>query len=203
LGIDDATYADYRRDVTAANGDRLTIVMGRRVIKPYIIPARCLDADHALILRKLEGRPHALRSATLAEFGPIRAGLEGNARQPVDDAPQDDVSLFSDGGGGGGVTFADFMRHGLFGSSGTFEAGSKVQGLVPDGVAAVKLIYPKVVSRGRWYKPQVFPSGFTRTLRVQENVVSAHIPRSAPEAFPRRMVWLDATGRVVNDTTFP
>lgn len=195
------TYVDYRRNVTAADGRALTIVMGRRTVAPYREPARCLDADHAEILKRLKGKPHALRSTTLQEFGHLRTGQEGNAKLPT--TPQDGVYLFQASGGGGGVDFAFFKRYGVFDSSGGGEDRATIDGLVPDGVATVKLTYPKVLSRGRYYKPKVFPSAYSVSLRVQENVVSATVPRSAPDALARHMVWLDAAGKVVNDVTQP
>lgn len=198
-----ATYVDYRRNVTAADGRTLTIVLGRRVVKPYIVPAKCLDAEHTEILRHLKGKPHTLRSATLKEFGQIRTGQEANASQPASGSPVDGVYLFHEGGGGGGADFAYFKKHGIFGSSGGDSNHATIDGLVPDGVATVKLIYPKVIPRGPDYKPTVYPSAVTLTLPVQENVVSASIPRSAPDAFARRMIWLDAAGNVLNDVIQP
>jgi hypothetical protein len=195
------TYVDYRRTVTAANGRRLTIVLGRGIRNAYVEPQRCLDAEHARILKLLRGKPHPLRSVTLQEYGQLRAGREeANAQSRT---PVDGVYLFQANGGGGGVDFAFFEKHGVFGSSGGGEDRATIDGLVPDGVATVKLSYPKVLSRGRYYKPKVFPSAYTVTLRVQENVVSATVPRSAPDALASHMVWLDAAGRVVDDVTQP
>jgi hypothetical protein len=195
------TYVDYRRDVTTAGGRTLTIVMGRSVRPAYVEPQKCLDAEHAEILRHLRGKPHALRSVTLQEYGHLRAGVEQANAQPR--TPTDGVYLFHDGGGGGGVDFAYFKQHGVFGSSGGGADSATVDGLVPDGVATVKLIYPKVVSRGRYYKPKVFPSAITLTLPVKDNVVSAQVARSAPDALANRMIWLDAAGNVLNDVTQP
>lgn len=195
------TYVDYRRNVTAADGRRLTIVMGRAVRPLYVEPQKCLDAEHARILELLKGKPRALRSVTLQEYGHLRAGREEANALPR--TPVDGVYLFQQGGGGGGVDFAFFQKHGVFGSSGGGEDSATIDGLVPDGVATVELRYPKVVSRGRDYKPKVFPRAVTLTLRVQENVVSATVPRSAPDALWNRMIWFDAAGDVINDVTQP
>ncbi|WCB94571.1 hypothetical protein DSM104299_03308 [Baekduia alba] len=74
---------------------------------------------------------------------------------------------------------------------------------MPDGVASVTLEYPKKISRGRYFKPAVFPSAFIKTVQVHDNVLSVAIPRGAPDAFPHRMVWRDAAGAVVHAFTDP
>jgi hypothetical protein len=43
----------------------------------------------------------------------------------------------------------------------------------------------------------------TLTLPVKGNVVSATVPRPAYDAFAPRMLWLDATGQVLNAVSFP
>jgi len=81
--------------------------------------------------------------------------------------------------------------------------GSRLNGLVPDGVASVTLEFPKVIDRGKYYKPTVFPSAFTTTVEVHDNALSVVVPRSAPDAFPHRMVWRDADGAVIHTYTDP
>lgn len=193
------TYADYRRNVTAADGHPLTIVLARRAVQAIPpLPARCLDAQHAQILKHLKGKPGAVRAKTLQVFADFRKAQESAAKDPRKQV--DGVYLFQKGAGGGGADFAYFKKHGAFGSVGGTDS-STVNGLVPDGVATVKLIYAKTVPRGPDYKPAVYPSAVTLTLPVQENVVSATVPRSAPDAIDYRMQWLDAAGNVVNDVT--
>lgn len=192
------TYVDYRRNVTTADGHPLTIVLGRRKAVAAVYPDRCLDAEHAEILKHLKGKPGAVRAKTLAIFANFRKGQKAGARAPGKTV--DGVYLFQQGGGGGGADFAFFKRHGAFGSVGGSDH-STLNGLVPDGVATVKLSYAKVVPRGPDYKPTVYPSAVTLTLPVQENVVSTSVPRSAPDALDFRMVWLDAAGNVLNDVT--
>jgi hypothetical protein len=193
-------YVDYRRDVTTAGGHPLTIELGRRKAVNVVFGARCLDAEHAEILKHLKGKPGGVRARTLSFFATFRKGQEAGARNPG--AEVDGVYLFQDGSGGGGADFASFKKHGAFGSIGGSDHAT-VNGLVPDGVATVELIYAKVVPRGPDYKPTVYPTAVTLTLPVQENVVSTTVPRSAPDALSYRMVWLDAAGNVVNDVTRP
>jgi hypothetical protein len=194
------TYVDYVRTATAANGQRFYIVVQRAVPPSYRPAARCLDAEHAQLVTLLRGKSHRLRSVALREFAKMRHVQEQTPEQPQ--TPQDGLSLFTAGPqgigvGGGGGDIAMFLDRGTFGSSGN-DSSSTLNGLVPDGVATVTLEYPKVVSRGPYYKPTVFPSAYRRTVRVQENVLSVHVPRGAGDAFPRRMVWRSADGRVLH-----
>lgn len=203
VGFGGETYVDYIRNVTAANGTELTIVIGRSVRVFYRPSKRCLDAEHARLVHLLKGKPKVLRSTALGEFGKLRHGQEQSAKQPA--TPQDGIYLFGHGGGGGGASIADFRKRGVFGSSGggsnRSEPSSRLNGLLPDGVASVTLEYPKKVSRGPYYKPTVYPHAFTRTVQVQNNVISVAIPRDAGDAFPRRMVWRDAADNVVHTFT--
>ena len=193
-------YVDYTRAVTAAGGQRFTIVVARSVRPSFRISASCLDAEHARLITLLRGKPRHLRSVALKEFGTLRHGQEQNSRAPT--VPEDGIYLFTrdahgGGGGGGGGDVKAFLSHGTFGSSGGAGNEALLSGLVPDGVASVTLEYPKTVSRGRYYEPTVFPSAFTRTVRVQENVLAVHVPRNAGDAFPSRMVWRRADGSVL------
>lgn len=195
-----ATYVDYVRRATAANGQRFSIVIARSVRPSFRISAACLDAEHAELLRLLRGKPRRLRSVTLHAFSTVRQGQERNSEQPT--TPQDGIYLFTrnangSGGGGGGGDAGWFATHGIFVSHGGSGHGAQLDGLVPDGVASVTLEYPKRVGRGRYYKPAEFPSAFSRTVRVRENVLSVRVPRDAGDAFPARMVWRAADGSVL------
>lgn len=201
------TYVDYTRSLTSASGKSFYLVVARFTPSVYQPSASCLDAEHAQLVKLLRGKPRTLRSAALGEFGRIRRGQEQTPAAPT--GPRDGLFLFSKGpggkglgGGGGGGTIADFRKYGLFTSSGR-DASSTLTGLVPDGVASVTLQYPRTVSRGRWYKPAVYPSAIERTVPVQQNVLSVRVPRGAPDAFPPRMVWRAADGTVVHVATRP
>lgn len=185
-------YASSVRSVTAADGTRLTILVARLDASAGQPPKRCRTLARAELVRLLKGRPSALRRRALR--------LQDHAGRPS--GPHDGIFLFTRsgarlGGGGGGGDVKDFLAHGAFNSLGGGGRGSRLSGLLPDGVASVTLQFPKRVSRGRNYKPRVFPSAFTRTVRVQENVVSLRVPRGAEDAFPARMVWRASDGSVV------
>jgi hypothetical protein len=97
------------------------------------------------------------------------------------------------------------VRTGVFASSGAPDdtAHAHLTGLVPDGVAKVTLEYPRVVPRGRWYKPTVYRRAYQVTLTVVDNVLSARVPRPPTDAFPNRMVWRAADGAVVRTVRAP
>jgi hypothetical protein len=119
-------------------------------------------------------------------------------KQQQTDTPIDGIYLMDKGGGGGGADIASFRERGVFGSIGAAGRNSRLNGLVPDGVTTVTLEYPKKLSRGKYYKLTVFPSAFTKTVAVHDNVISLQVPRSAPDAFPHRMIWRDLAGNVIN-----
>ena len=205
-GVLGETYVDYTRSVTSAGGKSFYILVARSV--PVSYPsAACLEAEHVRLVKLLRGRPHTLRATALEAFGRIRSSQQHNSATPT--SPQDSLWLFSKGpggtglgGGGGGAGISSFMAHGMFFASGG-EHSSTLVGLVPDGVATVTLHYPRTVSRGRWYKPAVFPSAFTRTVRVQQNVLVVHVPRGNLDAFAARMIWRSADGKVVRVARAP
>lgn len=197
-GLEDEIYVDFIRTVTAPDGKQFVVVPGRAT-PPAPRPAACADAVRARLLRTTASKSRHLRSVTLRQYASIRRGDRRAAAQPR--APYDEVFLFDRtenglGGGGGGGRLTYFLTHGNVTSSGG-GATSRVTGLVPDGVASVTLTYPKRVSRGRNYRPEVFPKKVEITTAVQENVFSVRVPRGAPDAFASRTVWRGADGHVV------
>lgn len=188
-------HLNHVRFVTAANGEEMTILVARRAQASYRISDFCLDAQRARLATLLEGKSPRIRSVTLQAFGKVREGQERDDEQPA--RPRDGIYLFTSGGsGGGGGAVEQLTRRGSFFSSGTRDA-SRLYGVVPDGVASVTLDYPRTVSRGRYYKPTVYPRAARLTARVQQNVLSERVPRGAGDAFPPRMVWRAADGSVV------
>jgi hypothetical protein len=91
--------------------------------------------------------------------------------------------------GTGGVSAATFARRGEFFASGSAHRRSRVQGLVPDGVRTVTLVY--AARRHPRHTP------LTLTARVVANVVVFRsVPRGAGVA-PARTVWRGGGGRVL------
>lgn len=196
-GFGGETYVDYIRDVTTAEGHPFTILIGRRVRSYFTLPSRCYDEQHHWLVQHLAGKPRRLRSVTLEEFSHLRQGQEAN-EQASSSTPVDGIYLMDNGGGGGGADIAQFKERGVFSSS-----GSRLNGLVPDGVASITFEFPKTISHGEDYKPTVFDHAITRTVAVHENVVAFDVGRPAPYAFPHRMLWRDASGAVIHTFTDP
>lgn len=190
------TYVDYVRSVTAANGDRLVVMIDRGTFGVAPPSTSCLDAEHTELVRLLRGKAPRLRSAALRASADVRRSWE--AAPPDSQMPHD--RIFVEGFGGGDLT--SFVERGEFGSAGN-DRSSTLSGIVPDGVASITLDYPRVVSLGPLYKPLVYPSALRRTVRVQQNALSVHVPRGAGEAIPPRMVWRDATGKVLRVVKSP
>ena len=64
-------------------------------------------------------------------------------------------------------------------------------------VATVTSTFGTTYSRGPDRKPRTYAAPITRTDRVQDNMVSFDVARSAEDAFPDKMVWRDADGKVI------
>lgn len=196
-------YQRYVRVVHAANGTAFAMFIARSTGVFWREPDACLDADHAELQRLLVHQPADVAHAARRFFAQMRKEV---GRQ--DAGPREGIYLFTLtaagglSGGGGGEDAARFVRHGLFGSSGTAN-GSHLGGLVPDGVATVTFRFPRTVSLGPNFRPKVFPSAFTRTVHVRENVVGLRVPRPAEFAFNARMVWRDAAGKIVRTVHTP
>jgi len=191
------TYVDYTRVVTSASGKAFYLVVARNTPVAYRPTDVCLDTQHTQLLKLVGRKPPLLRVTALREFRKLRRDLED--RPTPSTTPQDALFLFSkgpSGGGGGGGSIGSFMKYGLFMSS-SRAGNATLTGLVPDGVATVTLEYPKRASRGRWYKPVIYRSAYTRTVRVQQNVLVVHVPRGAGDALAPRMIWRSADGKVV------
>lgn len=189
-----ATYSDYVRFVRSAGGVRLRIMITSGAWPVVRTPARCRDAQHVWLVKLLAGTPPLVRSVALKAFDQMR---RADAQVKVDEVPRDRISLFRDQGGGGAATIEQFRRQGVFGAFGR-DARASVYGLVPDGVATITVEYPKHEYRGPFFKPATYPSAYKRTIAVQQNVVTFHVPRGPGAAMPRRMVWRDENGAVVH-----
>jgi hypothetical protein len=199
LGLGDEVYVDHTRTVTAPDGRQFVIVLARAT-PPAPRPASCADAVHARLLRTTAKTSGRVRSRTLKQHAASRRQERRRAERPR--RPYDGVYLFDRaangtlGSGGGGGGFRYFLTHGNVMSSGS-GGSSRLTGLVPDGVASVEMTFPKRVSRGRYYKPTVFPRREVVEAPVQEGVFSVRVPRGAGDAFASRTVWRGADGRVI------
>lgn len=195
----EGVYRKYVRIARSTSGRWYLVVAARNTNVYEPRPRRCAEA-----LR--EGFGELIRDRSPRFRREARRVLEGVIRREwraPDRGPREGVFLFDyrpDGGprGGGGGTGVSFIRrHGMFGSAGATGQPTIVSGLVPDGVATLTAVFAREVSRGRYRPPKRYPRAVRRTVTVQDNVVSFTVPRPAPHAFPTRMIWRDADGRVV------
>ena len=182
----EGVYRNHVRFARSASGRRITVVVARDTSFYEPRAPECVTE-----LRRQARR--VLRRAH--EDGKTRRAFRRGLEQVIRDewtapaAPEEDgVFVFAGGGGGGGTGLADVLRRGaLIGSGGTGRP-TTFDGLVPDGVARVRV---------------VFGGGKERTVAVRENVISLRVRLRARFAFPRRMVWLAADGSRVRTIRFP
>jgi len=194
----DGLYRGHVRRARSATGRRFLVVPGRdiNVIKPY--PERCeakvrrrfdrlLRGEQARFKRKAR---RVLRTAVNLIYhrpDPIAEGLWVEVRT-ADDRP---VS-------GGNVSLTELRRNGYLSIVGArARSRSVIDGLVPDGVASVTAIYPRVARRAGGGKTRRYPSRVTRSSPVRDNVFSVGVPRAIEYAFPPHLVWRAASGRVI------
>lgn len=191
-------YRNWARVATAVDGRQFYVIVAQDRLRPRPIPQSCVALAHAELERLLVHRGPAVRSVALR----IERQVDREEHPRGGFKPAEAIYLFDRqpdgraGSGGGGVDLGYFLRHGLFGSSGSANRSS-VSGLVPDGVASVDFTFARKLSRGPHRDPKVYPSALALTVRVQDNVVSFAVDRPAPDAFPTRMVWRRADGSVL------
>jgi hypothetical protein len=78
--------------------------------------------------------------------------------------------------------------------------GSKLVGLVPDGVATIEFTF----ARGHALGPEddrVYRRIYRRAVAVVSNIVLLTVPRMPLDALYNRQVWRAADGSVVNTIT--
>ncbi len=63
--------------------------------------------------------------------------------------------------------------------------------------AVVTSTFPRKLSRGPYRNPRIYPITVTITAPVHENVVRFAVPRPAEDAFASRIIWREATGKIV------
>jgi hypothetical protein len=184
-------YVNYVRVAHAADGATFFLFPAReRAVAPT--PPVCLARTHARLLELLKGKPNDLRRLTLREDA--RLNRQENPRGGI--RARDGLFMFSSsGGGGGGVSAASLRRWGSFTTSSANNGPSDVSGVIPDGVVSITAIYDRVVSRGPYNNPKVYPLRLVREERIQDNVVDFTVSRPAEDAFPSRMIWHLSNGR--------
>jgi len=93
----------------------------------------------------------------------------------------------------GAVGVRQAKRFGFWFGQG-FSGGSIVAGLLPDGVARVRVTIPK----GRGHPGGVsYRGAVRRTVRVRNNMALLRLGRPPADATPSRQVWFSKSGRVI------
>jgi hypothetical protein len=191
---------DYVRVAHAADGHDYWIVPARDTLRFDPMPQACLHEIHKRLRQLSHGKPERVRRRALHFYN----SMVKNDRRLATRGPREGVFVFdkpkdgmSGGGGGGGGGLRYLREHGQFGSSGINNRSAHVAGLIPDGVATVTSTFGTTYSRGPDRKPRVYPAPITRTDPVKDNMVSFTVARSAEDAFANKMVWRDATGKLV------
>jgi hypothetical protein len=191
-------YENWIRVATAVDGHQFFVVVAQDRLRFPPLPRHCIALENEELDRLLRGRDAALQRAAHR----LKARLDRTEHPKGGFKPNEAIFLFDRtadgglGGGGGGVELRWFLRHGLFGSSGT-STRSSVSGLLPDGVASVDFTFARSVSRGPHRDPKTYAKAISLTVQVQDNVVAFDVDRPAPDAFPMRMVWRRADGSVL------
>lgn len=187
----------YRRHIRIAStaGDREVVIVAARNTNIFDLPPRrCVLKLRARFERRTADRPRRFRRQARRVLRLLVRSDRVTRKQLT--GPREGVFLLTVGSRNsfalatGGVG-ADFIkRRGLF-SSYSDRRSTLVTGLVPDPVAEVTAILARERPRGQRTAMKV-----RRTLKVRNNVVSFTVGRSV-SGLPKRMIWRDASGRVV------
>lgn len=196
-------YADFTRTVTTTLGQQVRIMPGR-LMAPVAAPSEaCRDAEAAEARRLARRRAAGVRKAVERLLQDVRADDAALARPSG--APAEGVFLGVVGEGGSTLglvrqtDMADFAERGLTGVYGR-DGHATILGLVPDGVAAVEFVFPRVVEWGRLYKPTIHARAIRRTATVRDNVVALRSPRDPIESLvATTIIWRSAAGEVINE----
>ena len=201
-------YRGYVRVARSAGGRDFLVVPARDIDSSIPRPARCAAELRRRFGRLIRAKPERFKHRARRVLRQvIRFGFNSPARKPVEG-----LFLFerdSDGrpASGGSVSLNELRRKGYvsatFGGSNSRPARSGVEGMVPDSVARVTATFPRVVRHRGDRNPRRYRSRVTRSAPVRDNVFAFVVPRAPEDAFPSRVVWRAADGRVLKVVRFP
>lgn len=185
----EGVYRGHVRIARAASGAAFLIVPARDVSFYEPRPARCVKRLRRRFGQLIETRPRPFRRRarrTLESI--IRTEWTAPSEGEVEGVFMLDYEANEVSGGAGGVSAGFIRREGLYGSRGR-TARSRVSALLPDGVATLEATFAPARGAKR----------VTRTVSVQDNVVSFRVPRAPQDAFPARQVWRSTDGSVIRE----
>jgi hypothetical protein len=165
-------------------------------------PASCSAREREVLAHRLRGKPAPARR----EARRLLSLFETSQRRAASLPPQPGLFVFAfgphgGGGGGGGSDVLEIRRHGALSASYVRGRGSRMIGLVPDGVATIDFTFARGHSLGLGPGPghdRVYRTVYRRTAAVVDNVVYLTVPRLPGDALFSRQVWHAADGTVVN-----
>jgi hypothetical protein len=166
-------------------------------------PADCSAREREALAHRLRGKPAQVQRAARR----LLRTFETSQRQAASLPPQPSLFVFAigpgGGGGGGGSDVGEIRKHGALGASYVRGRGSRIVGLIPDGVATIDFTFARGHSLGpgpgpRSGRDRVYRTVYRRTAAVVANVVALTVPRLPEDTFYNRQVWRAADGSVVN-----
>ena len=159
-------------------------------------PERCFAREREALEHRLRGKPGQARRAARR----LLRNLHHSQRVLASTAPKAGLFLFEigprGGGGGGGVDVATITHHGAYSATYVRGRGSRMVGLIPDGVATIDFTF----ARGHGLGPEgdrVYRTIARRTAAVVNNDVYLTVPRMPEDALYNRQVWRAADGSVL------
>ncbi|MGZ4279778.1 MAG: hypothetical protein ACXVVU_24305 [Solirubrobacteraceae bacterium] len=167
-------------------------------------PASCSAREREALEHRLRGKPAQAQRAARR----LLRNYERGQREAASSPPTPGILVFEfgphgGGGGGGGQDVAGIRKRGAYTSTyAGRRRGTRLVGLIPDGVAAIEFTF----ARGRGLGPEgdrVYRTIYRRTAAVVDNVVALTVPRMPEDAFFNRQVWRAADGSVVNTVKPP
>jgi hypothetical protein len=160
-------------------------------------PERCDAKERLALEHRLRGKPAQAQRAARR----LLRTLQHDRREMAKRGPTPGIFVEAigphGGGGGGGQSVATIRKYGSYTASYVRHRGSKLVGLIPDGVARIEFTF----ARGHALGPEgdrVYRTIYRRTVPVVGNVVFLTVPRMPLDALLNRQVWRAADGSVVN-----
>jgi hypothetical protein len=165
-------------------------------------PASCSAREREALAHRLRGKPAQAQRAARR----LLRSFETSQRKAASLPPQPGLFVFESGphgggGGAGGLDLSDVRKHSVISSSYVRGRGSRLVGLVPDGVATIDFAFARghALNLGPGHRHgRVYRTIYRRTAAVVDNVVYLTVPRLPGDALFNRQVWRAADGTVVN-----
>jgi hypothetical protein len=170
-------------------------------------PGFCSAREREALEHRLRGKPDQAQRAARR----LLRSFEKWQRRAASLPPQPGLFVFAfkadgNGGGGGGADVVEIRKHGALSASYVRGRGSRMIGLVPDGVATIDFTFARGHSLGLGPDPghdRVYRAVYRRTAAVVHNIVYLTVPRRPEDAFFNRQVWRAADGSVINTVKPP